>query len=310
MGGRLSLTGEGVTLDIPPGVLEQEVKIIVATTDVRQLQSMLFAKGWDQTITIVMSLEIHCTPPIEQFEGPVEILATVPAHHVPLLLLENTHLCLMHSKYMRHWQDITTETCSSIIIVKDDGGGNGTRIRIRTDQVGFLVAALVIMDPFKIAQIAMRSLMAEPVIIQISASVELFKDDSAAQMVVSIQPCKPHGEPLVPSPAIPQDHTPISFPHTVQAYVGEKLRLSLVGHFEPHEGYGQTDLNFACDVSASINQMFEKWVRLQTGKPLTGKLLVSSCRASAGGGAICYDTLAEINISTRTGVRCNSNSST
>eukprot|EP00731_Ephydatia_muelleri_P001488 Em0001g1488a len=312
-----SLLGEGVTLDIPPEALQQEVKITVATTDMRQLQSMLCSKGWDQTVSIVTALEVHCTPPIEQFERPVEISAIVPAHHVPLLL-GNPQLCLMHSKYMRHWQDITTESSSSIKVIKDNdgggGGGSGTRIRIQTDHLGFLAVTWVNLDPFKIAQIAMRSLVAEPVVIQISSSAELFLDDNAAQLVVSIQPCKPHGEPLVPSSIKLQDHTPISFPHTVQAYVGEKLRLSLAGHFEAHEGYGETDLNFACDVSASINQMFEKWVRLQTGKPLTGKLLVSCCRGppggQGGGGPASYEVLTEINISTRTGMRCSSSSST
>lgn len=309
-GGRLSLTNEGMTLEVFPGALSQEAKITMVTTDIRQLQSMLFTRGWDQTIVIIAAVEVHSSPPIEQFNSPVELTVTIPPHHSHLLQ-GNPKLCLMHSKYMRHWQDITTDTACSISIIKDVGGENrgeggiGGRICIKTDQVGFLAVTWVNLDPCKISQIAMRSLVAEPAIIQISVFAEHFLDDNVAQLVISIQPCKPHGEPINTFPVKPRDHTPISFPHTVQAFAGERLRLTIVGHFEAHEGYGQNDLNVMCDVNATINQMFEKWVKVQVGKPLSGKLLVTTCRTPGG----AYETLAEINLSSRTGVRCSSSSS-
>ena len=315
-----------MTLTVPPGALPHQTKVTLVGTNTQHLQSMLAATGWDQTVAMVMALEVHCSPVMEEFEQPVEIDICLPpptttTNQRKSLSLSGLgslpQLCLLHSKYMRHWQDITTETTSSVAVTPSDEGGGGTRIRIRTLRVGHLAVARVTLDPFRIAQIAMRSLVTEPVVLQISVFAEIFQDDSSAQVVIIIQPCKPQGEPLDPAPIKPQNHTPVSFPHVVQAYAGERLRLSLAGRFESHSSYGQTDLNFVCDVSESINQVYEKWVRLQAGKPLVGKLLVTTCRTTTSpssstgiGGGGTTEMLAEINISTRAEVRCSSSSST
>jgi len=135
------------------------------------------------------------------------------------------------------------------------------------------------MDASKIAQMAMRSLSVEPIMLNFSVYCQSFPDD-INQIAVFVVPCKANGEPIHHDNLKPQHHVTIAFPHTVQAWQGEKLRLDLRGRFEPDTSSGERNLSYEFEVQQTHNRIFEKWVELtsKADQSLSGKLIVSACR--------------------------------
>ena len=130
---------------------------------------------------MVMALEVHCSPVVEEFEQPVEIDIFLP----PPTTTTTT----------------TTTTTNQLKFLSLSGLG----IRL----LRHLAVARVTLDPFRIAQIAMRSLVTEPVVLQICVFAEIFQDDSSAHPALQAA----GGAPSTPPPSNPRT-TPLSPSHT------------------------------------------------------------------------------------------------
>ena len=198
---------------------------------------------------------------------------------------------LLKSNYLRQWKDITDDARSRVSII-------GKEISITTDHTGWLAVAAVQLDPSKIVQLAMRTLSNEPIILKLSVYGQMYPDN-VMQIAVFVDPCRPNEEPLHPNSHKPENHSPIAFPHTIQAWPGERLRLQLKGKFSPDTSSAERDLCYEFEVQGTHNRICEKWVKLtsKVGEPLCGKLLVSSCQNPAG----TWESVTEILLSSRTG---------
>jgi len=170
------------------------------------------------------------------------------------------------------------------------------KICISTDRTGWLAVTLVQMDASKIAEMAMRTLSIEPIILQFSVYCETFPDD-LQQIAVSIVPCKSNGEPIHQGNLKPKHHIPIACPHTVQAWPGEKLHLDLQGRFVPDASSGERDLSYKLEAQQTHNHIIEKWIKLtsKADQSLCGKLIVSACRHADKK----WESITEINLSSR-----------
>ena len=163
-----------------------------------------------------------------------------------------------------------------------------------------------------IAQLAMRSLSAEPTTLQLSTYGLLDSENSSMQVAIFASPSRPSDD-ITRGDSIqrPQHHRPIAFPHMIQAYPGEKLQLCLQGSFEPDQQMGEKNLQFEFEVQQNFPRIFEKWLKIApqaNGDPadnarlLSGKLIVNSCRNSRQQ----WEAIAEINLSTKAGYSTNS----
>ena len=248
-------------------------------------------------MTIVTALNVHSDPTTEHFEKPVDIAVTLAEDvNLPALPLVR----LLQSNYLRHWQDITDDTNSKILLHEN-------KIQITTDCTGWLAVTAVQLDISAIARLALRSLSIEPIILRFSVYGLMVPETRSVQIAVFVVPCKTNEDPIQVQASKPQHHLPIAFPHTVQAYPNERLRLEIQGCFEPDTSMGETDLIHELDVPRNFNQICEKWLKLTSHveTPLSGKLIISSCRNSESK----WERLTEINISAKTGYVSSNSSS-
>lgn len=211
---------------------------------------------------------------------------------------------LLQSKYQRHWQDITDD-------VKSDLNVTGNKLTITTDQTGWLAVATVQYDISLIAQLAMRSLSAEPITLQLGTYGLIDSENSSVQVAIFVTPCSsPSDASKSENNQKPHNHRPIAFPHTIQAYPGEKLQLVLQGAFKPDEQMGEKNLYFEFEVQQNFQRILEKWLRItplsnekmtgqssSSSKSLCGKLIIKSCRNTMQQ----WEPIAEINLSTKAG---------
>jgi len=274
------------TIKIPPGALDTNMKITLNKPEPKQLDSVLHSTGWDKTVQIVTAFHLQCSVEAQLFQKPISIKTLLPE---PPQLGSTSLMRLLHSNYLRHWQDITEDSQSHVSV-------SGNKIHISTDRTGWLAVILVQMDASKIAQMAMRSLSVEPIMLNFSVYCQSFPDD-INQIAVFVVPCKANGEPIHRDNLKPQHHVTIAFPHTVQAWQGEKLRLDLLGRFEPDASSGERDLSYEFEVQQTHNRIFEKWVELtsKADQSLSGKLIVSACRHADNE----WESITEINLSSR-----------
>ena len=165
--------------------------------------------------------------------------------------------------------------------------------------MGWLAVTLVQLDVSKIAQMAMKSLSIDPVILRFSVYSQTYPDD-VIQIAVFVVPCKANGEPLHQEDLKRYHHVPIAFPHTVQAWPGEKLQLNIQGNFAPAASAGQKDLCYDFEVQQTHNRICEKWVKLtsESDQLLSGKLTVNRfCQHEDG----AWESITEMNLSNRNG---------
>lgn len=258
---------------------------------------MLKSTGWDETVKIVAALHVQSDPATEHFEKPVDIAVTLP-HDVNLPSVPLIRL--LQSNYLRHWQDITDDTNSKILL-------HDNKIQITTDCTGWLAITAVQLDVSAIARLAMRSLSIEPIILRFSVYGLMVPESKSIQIAVFVVPCKANEDPIQVETPKPQHHLPIAFPHTIQAYPNERLRLEIQGSFEPDSSMGETDLTYELDVPRNFNRICEKWLKMTSDveNPLNGKLVISSCRNSESK----WERLTEINLSAKTGYASSNSSS-
>ena len=276
-------------ITVPPDALKTATKITVSKPDKKQLDSMLQSTGWDNTVQIVTAMHLQCNMAADHFEKPITVQSSLPE---PLLIGSKSVIRLLQSNYLRHWQDITDDLHSQVSV-------SGNQVHISTDRMGWLAVTLVQLDVSKIAQMAMKSLSIDPVVLRFSVYSQTYPDD-VIQIAVFVVPCKANGEPLHQEDLKPQHHVPIAFPHTVQAWPGERLQLALQGNFAPDASAGQKDLNYEFDVQQTHNRICEKWVKLtsESDQLLSGKLTVSRfCQCEDK----VWESITEMNLSNRSG---------
>ena len=165
--------------------------------------------------------------------------------------------------------------------------------------MGWLAVTLVQLDVSKIAQMAMKSLSIDPVVLSFSVYSQTYPDD-VIQIAIFVVPCKANGEPLHQEDLKSQHHVPTAFPHTVQAWPGKRLRLALQGNLVPVMTAGEKDLHFKFEVQQTHNQICEKWVKLmpKSDQLLRGKLTVSRFHHHDDG---AWESIMEMNLSNRNG---------
>ena len=277
------------TVSIPQNALRENTRITLSMPDLNQLDAMLCTTGWDKTVKIITAVHISCNPITENFTHPITLRTVLPKDAQP-----NPHcIRLVQSNYLRHWQDITDDAFSSVKI-------EGDNVLITTDRSGWLAVTTVQFDPSAIILKAMRSLSVEPVMLRFSVYGLNVPDTRILQIAVFVSPKSSQDEK-------PQHHVPIAFPHTVEAYPGERLHLSFQGQIEPETSMNEKDLFHDFDVQQNHTSICEKWLRMTTppDRPLSGKVVVSSRRNSLGG----WESIAEILLLANTGFASATNTS-
>jgi hypothetical protein len=303
------LTYKVTELSIPPGAVSEPTQITLSTPDSQQLRTLLKSQGWDKVVSLSAAMHIQCAPFKERFEEPVKITTVL---NEGITIGPCSLIRLLQSKYQRHWQDITDD-------VKSDLNVTGNKLTISTDQTGWLAVATVQYDISLIAQLAMRSLSAEPVTLQLGTYGLIDSENSSVQVAIFVTPCSsPSDASKSENNQKPHNHRPIAFPHTIQAYPGEKLQLVLQGAFEPDEQMGEKNLYFEFEVQQNFQRILEKWLRItplsnektmgqnsSSSRSLCGKLIIKSCRNAMQQ----WEPIAEINLSTKAGYSTTNSSS-
>ena len=278
-GGTISCNA--TTVSFPQNALREETRVTLSMPDLKQLDAVLCTTGWDKTVRIVTAMHISCNPTTENFNHPITLSAVLSKDVQP-----NPHcIRLVQSNYLRHWQDVTDDAFSSVKI-------EGDNVLITTDRSGWLAVTTVQFDPSAIILKAMRSLSVEPIMLRFSVYGLNVPDTRILQIAVFVSP-------IISQDEKPQHHVSIAFPHTVEAYPGEKLRLSFQGQIEPETSMNEKNLFHEFDVQQNHTSICEKWLRMTTSldRPLSGKVVVSSRRNSLGG----WESIAEILLLSKTG---------
>ena len=270
------LTHRNTSLLVPEGTLRAQTEITLSSHDHRRLQAMLASTGWNETVQIVCAVHVECDSSVSKFKQPVQVRVILPEQHVRRKDLQSlTSLpLLLHSSYLRKWENITHDALSSV------GISNGV-VEISTDRVGWLAVAFVDVDPVRIASMAMQALSISPVTLRVSVFSQQFPDN-VVQVTVLMSPTKEDEDVQRDAVAGSEykgviDHTKISFPHLVQAYPGEELRCRLRGSFEPDANSGETDLDFHFRATQSQDSLSGKFIRLTAPYPKSrgGKMVIS-----------------------------------
>lgn len=275
-----AITDDNTTVDIPPGALLTPTRITISKPNMKHLHAILSSNGWDKLVQLPAAIRIQCNPAIERFVTPVRIRAKLPQQEPGPSITR-----LLKSSYFRQWQDITDDPSSAVELLRDE-------VQITTDQVSWLAVTTVNLNPAKVAQMAMSSLTAEPVTLQLSAHGRPFSD-SVIEVVIFATPCE-NGEPIHQN--FVDLYSPISFPLTIQVWPRERVRLKLKGRFVPDSSSGEEDLDHEFVVQQSYNEICKKWVKLNSGQSLAGKLFISVCRGAAG----TWEDLTNVNLSSKT----------
>lgn len=274
-----AITHDNTTVVIPPGALLTPTRITLSKPNMKHLHAILSSSGWDKLAQLAVALRIQCNPAIERFIKPVTICARLPEQESGPAITR-----LLKSSYFRQWQDITDDPASAVKLLRDE-------VQMTTDQVSWLAVTTVSLNPARVAQMAMSSLTAEPVTLQLSAHGQLFPDN-VIEIVVFASPCE-NGEPTHQNSV--ELYSPISFPLTIQVWPRERVRLRLKGRFVPDRSSGEEDLDHEFEVQQSYDEICKKWVKLDSGQPLAGKLFVSVCR----GATDKWEDLANVNLSSK-----------
>ena len=285
-GGSLS-HGLDTTLLVPGGALKSETEVTLSGHNHKQLEAMLVSTGWDKTVQIMCAVHVKCEISAGRFKQPVQIKSTIPTTELHRksrnsLSTLSSNLLLLHSNYLRKWEDITRDSMSSVTILE-----NGV-VAISTDRVGWLAVATVDINPARIASMAMQALSIPPITLEVRVYGQHFPDD-IMQITIMTSPTKEgtsddSGQGVQGSRGVAEnqnkgniDHTQISFPYLIEAYPGEELRCRLKGSFEPDSNSGETDLDFHFKVTQSHDSLSGKFIHLTTppGMSRGGKMIIS-----------------------------------
>ena len=292
------LSFDNTTVTIPPDALSQETSVTLSLANSKQLIPMLKASGWEKIVKLATAIHVDCNPSIDHFSKPIKITTRLPEESE----VEATSLVrLMHSNYLRHWEDITDDILSKIAI-------RGDEVSIETNLTGWLAVSVIHFNPSMIAQMVLKSISIEPVLMRFSVFGYIDTEQKSIQVVVSAVPCTSSEEPLHRDMEKPSENiSPISFPHVVQAYPNEKLRLEILGNFEPDASHSEDNLSFDMVMQQKHNQILSKWIKSTAPPeaPLCGKLKVSLCRNSTNS----WESIAHIGLSMRSGCSSSSASS-
>ncbi len=252
---------------------------------------MLKSSGWEKIVQVVTALNIECSPPTDIFKKPVQITTALPEG---TQIGGNSLVRLMHSRFLRHWKDITEDTFSKINLTDD-------KVYIETNLPGWVVVSVIQFNASMIAQMVLKSISIEPIMLRLSVYCKSFMDGdrNSIQVATFIVPCKTSEEPLYRELDKPDDFVAISFPHVVHAYPNETLSLEVKGCFEPDTDQGENDLVSMIYVHQRHNQVSTKWLRSTSSshQPLCGTLKVSSCRNNTDN----WESIASIGLAMRTG---------
>ena len=244
---------------------------------------MLTSTGWDKAVHIVCALHIECTPALSLFQQQVKITSVLAESDFSASSLHPVFL--MHSRYLRKWEDITHDPMSIVSL-------SSRRVDIATNHTGWLAAASVHLDPVHIASMAMQALSVSPTTLQLHTFGQHFPDN-IMQITVIMTPCKDSEDEVDSAYMGSIDHTPISFPHYLQAYPGEQLLCRLSGPFETDVSSGETDLDFHFKATSGHSLMCGKFVRLTlpSSQCHGGKLVVTRCADGPGSDDIAHISL-------------------
>ena len=301
------LSHRTTTLLVPNGALRGQTEVTLSSHDHKQLQAMLVSTGWNKTVSIVCAVHIECETPAGRFRQPVQVRTVFPDHLTHNLSLATSPLLLLHSNYLRKWDDITRDPSTSVSL--SEGA-----VSVATDRTGWLAVAVVDLDRVQIATMAMQALSISPATFQVCVFGQRFPDN-VLQITVSVSPNKEEegntegnteetqGEKLGSSDHQCRgsniDHAKISFPYLIQAYPGEELRCRLRGSFEPDEESGETDLDFRFKAAQSHQSLSGKFVKLTAplGRVRGGKLIISRRATSHSSvGSENWDDIADVSV--------------
>lgn len=293
------LSHKTTNLLVPRGALRAQTEVTLSGHDQKQLQAMLLSTGWEKTVSIVCAVHIECETSAGRFRQPVQVRTTFPDHLLRKnLSLATSPLLLLHSNYLRKWDDVTQDASTSASISEGS-------VCITTDRTGWLAVAVVDLDPARIASMAMQSLSISPTTFQVCAFGQRFPDD-VMQITVAVSPAKDgsaeesgqkdRNGPNQHKGAI--DHTGISFPYHIQAYPGERIRCRLKGCFEPDANSGETDLDFHFKATQSHECLGGKFVRLTApvSKCRGGKMVISRHVSSSSSDSEDWEDIADMSV--------------
>lgn len=276
---------------IPPNSVKADTLVSVSSFDTKQLTSMLRASGWETIVQVAAAFHIETSSKATStlFHCPIHI-------ETPVLcdvdIGANSLVRLMHSNYLRHWVDITDDVCSKVSVNSSSG-----KLDIETNLSGWLAVSVIEFDASLISQMVLKYISVEPATFRFSAFCFLDMERGSMQVAVYIVPCKPNEEPLHKDLSKPDNFIPMSFPHVIQAYPSERLRIEIHGrNFEPDRQNGEDSLTFDVEVQQIHNDILTKWVKLTTSladEPISGKMRVSRENSASG-----WDTIAHMNLST------------
>lgn len=284
---------ESTKVTVPAGALSRQTDITLSLADSRHLIPMLKASGWEKIVQLATAVHIECNPPLEHFDRPISIVTSLPEEGEKSMSDRNSSMIrLMHSNYLRHWEDITDDVFSRV-------GVEGDEVRMETNLTGWVAISVIQFNASMIAQMVLKSISIEPVMVRLSAYGFMDAERRSVQVAVFAMPCNSSEEPIHKELSKPENFVPISFPHVVQAYPNERLRMEIQGQFEPDASLGEESLVFEMEMTQKHNQILSKWVRSTASPdaPFSGKLRVSSCRSSSGK----WETVASIGLSMRSG---------
>lgn len=279
------LSHKHTALLVPRGSLNSQTEITLSSPNHKQLQTMLASTGWEKMVCILCALHIESNPSVGRFQQAVEIRTTFPED---MHRIQSTPL-LLHSNYLRKWEDITRDVSSTISI------SEGV-VDVTTDRTGWLAVAIVDVNPIHIASMAMQALSISPMTLQVCVFGERFPDN-IMQITVLLSPSREGEDQADSHPADYKatiDHTQISFPYLIQAYPGEQIRCRLKGPFEPDANSSETNLNFFFKATQAHNCLSGKFIHLT--KPFAkchgGKMVISRQVSSTGS----WEDIADVSI--------------
>lgn len=281
------LSFRGTTVIIPPNTLFQPTTISLSLADSKHLIPMLKASGWDKVVQVATAIHIDCNPPLDRFSKPIQIVTKLPKD---MKMGPNSIVRLMHSNYLRHWEDITDDVLSKVSVEGED-------VRMETNLPGWLAISMIQFDASMIAEMVLKSISVEAIMLRLSVFGFVDMERESIQLAVFVVPCKGNEEPIHKEVEKPVHFAPIAFPHVIQAYPNERLQLTLSGNFKPDASLGDESLLFEMDVQTKHNQIHTKWVKSTTSAdtPLSGKMKVSSCRNNRS----LWETIADVSLSMR-----------
>ena len=296
------LSHRTTTLLVPNGALRSQTEVTLSSHDHKQLEAMLASAGWDKTVSIVCAVHIECETSAGRFRQPVQVRSTVPEKLTHNLSMATSPLYLLHSNYLRKWDDITHDAATSLSL-------SDAAVSLTTDRTGWLAVAVVDLDRARVAAMAMQALSISPATFQVCIYGQRFPDN-VMQITVAISPNKEGGGGSEDNQdkmlditdqhkgGSVVDHTKISFPYLIQVYPGEQLRCRLKGSFEPDGESGETDLDFQFKTTQSHECLSGKFVRLTVpfGEARGGKMVISRHVAEEDGEEECWEDITDVSI--------------